>query len=285
MMAIASPLWLVPALLYVNATVPDPSDPARPSRLGNALYTMYWLLYGGIGAGVWVDDPRLVPRLIGAFVATLGTLVGGALVGVLVTTIDRSASALLHGNTPVVDASHTVVLGWTPDTLPLLRHLAATHKENGSPRSVVVLGDAPKEEMDAALDDLRSSFPRFLLLTRQGSPQAREDLERVAAGDAETVVLMRGGGGGDGRTVVATRWALASIVGRGGTGPRMVVGGSGAVQDAWHEVRGWVGVRRREVQGRIRSSLCLRSIIIKCCFVSLVMSSLPERKHSWAVLL
>lgn len=57
--------------------------------------------------------------------------------------------------------------GWTPKTIPLVRELTVANKRRGHKRSVVVLGDRQKEDMDK---DLREALP---LSDRNGSKVGR----------------------------------------------------------------------------------------------------------------
>lgn len=46
--------------------------------------------------------------------------------------------------------------GWTPKTIPLVRELTVANKTRGLKRTIVVLGDRDKEEMD---EDMRTALP------------------------------------------------------------------------------------------------------------------------------
>ncbi len=53
--------------------------------------------------------------------------------------------------------------GWTPKTVPLVKELTAANKNRGRKRTIVVLGDREKVDMD---EDLRQALP---LSMRNGS--------------------------------------------------------------------------------------------------------------------
>lgn len=46
--------------------------------------------------------------------------------------------------------------GWTPKTIPLVKELTVANKTRGLKRSIVILGDKDKEDMD---EDLRTALP------------------------------------------------------------------------------------------------------------------------------
>lgn len=48
------------------------------------------------------------------------------------------------------------MIGWTPKTIPLVRQLTVANKTRGIKRTIVVLGDRDKEEMD---EDMRTAIP------------------------------------------------------------------------------------------------------------------------------
>lgn len=153
-------------------------------------------------------------------------MTAGALLGVVINDVEGAADEVVKGNSAVIETGHTIVVGWTPDTIPFLRQVAIAQRENARPRPVVVLADTDKEAMDAELADLRAEFPAFKVLTREGRPTRRADLERVAAGTAERVVVMSGPGESDslGRSVSAAAWGIQSMRPRGAPPVDVVVG-------------------------------------------------------------
>ena len=60
--------------------------------------------------------------------------------------------------------------GWTPKTIPLVRELTIANKTRGLKRTIVVLGDKDKEEMD---EDMRAALPNS---ERNGSKVANNFL-------------------------------------------------------------------------------------------------------------
>ena len=65
--------------------------------------------------------------------------------------------------------------------------------ENVFSRPLLLLADRPKEEMDDELaDELGADAVGTAVITRSGTTLRASDMERVAVGDAKTVLIMGG---------------------------------------------------------------------------------------------
>ena len=268
-MLLVSPLWLAVAALYRRVAGRD---------LGFALYNTFLLVFQVNGT----DDEGAWARLFTGAVSIIGALVTGeracvvhgmsgvidprssrprccpvtpgVLLGVVVTDVEKAAKNVLQGNGAVVEAGHVLLLRWTPESLPMLRQLATAQKENLDRTTVVVLGDLDKDELEDAVADLRSEFPAFNVLTREGRYTQRQDLARVAAGTASKVILLLDDSqGAEPREVVqhvlSTAWHMQSLrpAWQGGRTDLVVGSPSAAASRDWQAVAG----QRGEPQVRV----------------------------------
>ncbi len=124
--------------------------------------------------------------VISLVVALGGMTVFGLLVGFVSAEVEERLEALRHGDGPVVERGHALVLGWSARAPAVIAML-------GRRGVVVVL--APREA-SAMRDDLvaagLSNVLRRVVL-RSGRPDRREDLQRVALGAARCVVVLPDG--------------------------------------------------------------------------------------------
>mmetsp|Transcript_26032 Transcript_26032/g.70499 ORF Transcript_26032/g.70499 Transcript_26032/m.70499 type:complete len:776 (-) Transcript_26032:2042-4369(-) len=126
-------------------------------------------------------------------VASIGTF--AVLVGVFTSEIAAGVKAMRQGNFPLPESNHTVVLGWSDrQSIIMLREMIEAQSRREQSKlctPIVVLSDSAKK---AAIDEqLLNEFGDMfnqVIMTRQGSPAAPQDLARVGAGRAGTVIWM-----------------------------------------------------------------------------------------------
>eukprot|EP00879_Flechtneria_rotunda_P024581 GHRR01026070.1.p1 GENE.GHRR01026070.1~~GHRR01026070.1.p1 ORF type:complete len:234 (+),score=87.08 GHRR01026070.1:409-1110(+) len=98
-----------------------------------------------------------------------------------------------NGDVQLQLCGHVLVLNWNSITLSLLRQLChAQHDRKHSlyKRTVVVLAERSKADMDAAVQAAMRGH-RFEVFCISGRPSKQGDLQRVAAQDAGTVILLQ----------------------------------------------------------------------------------------------
>lgn len=90
---------------------------------------------------------------------------------------------------------HVLVLNWSSQSISLLRQLSNAQADPGSrlyQRPVVILADHDKATVDAAISSVFKGT-RLRVFFRRGLPTKARDLERVAAADADTVLVLQPG--------------------------------------------------------------------------------------------
>jgi hypothetical protein len=98
---------------------------------------------------------------------------------------------LKQGHAHVIQTGHTLILGWSDKTIPVIRELCLANEErNGG--VIVVLAERPKAEMEEevnqrlTLEDRRGT----LVIFRSGNPSMQEELNKVSAGSAKSVIVL-----------------------------------------------------------------------------------------------
>ncbi|EIE27753.1 hypothetical protein COCSUDRAFT_55736 [Coccomyxa subellipsoidea C-169] len=123
----------------------------------------------------------------------VGTFTFATVIGIITEDVTSTIMNVRSGNYGVVAANHTLILNWNDQTVPLLRQIALNRTERADDTydgPVVILAERDKEDMDVQLRRaLRGSSLEWH--TRSGAPHALADLEKVAAGQARTVILLQ----------------------------------------------------------------------------------------------
>ena len=188
------------AILFIAAAVHkalDVSIQQKDNSFGDSLWESYTLFVDpGTQTGYADEEDRhlayrafiIVVSLIG-FVWMLIFL--GMVVEQMRFLMDRWRRK--YGRTAV--SGHTLVLGWTDNTLFLLGELAQMlHDGVQRGGDVVVLGDLDEldmaDEVAVAYPDWRASFPTVRLHCRRGKPHEVDDLLRVSASAARHVIVL-----------------------------------------------------------------------------------------------
>jgi hypothetical protein len=141
--------------------------------------------------GAHSDQRGTVLRTIAFFLTVGGMLVFALMIGIIADGVSSVLDGLKQGKSVVIENGHTLILGWSDKTLPLIREIAlANESERGG--VIVVLADRPKAEMelelskDLAEEEARGTF----VVVRQGSPTSQMDLRKVSAGGARSIVVL-----------------------------------------------------------------------------------------------
>mmetsp|Transcript_30418 Transcript_30418/g.80882 ORF Transcript_30418/g.80882 Transcript_30418/m.80882 type:complete len:614 (+) Transcript_30418:849-2690(+) len=122
-------------------------------------------------------------------------LVFALMIGVISDSIGEKVDDLKKGKSKVIEARHTLVLGWSEKGLAILRQIALANESEGG-RPIVVLCEESKEEMEEMLRAAESSKDDGLKLHgsrvvfRSGNPLAEHDLIKVSAHKARAIIAL-----------------------------------------------------------------------------------------------
>lgn len=134
------------------------------------------------------DSPTIVKTA--AVVAGLtGVVIFSALIAFLTTALDQAIAHLKRGHSQVLEEGHSLVLGWSPRVIEILRELVEANESEADP-VVVILSEQSKEDMD---EYLRTNFPdrrNTRLVTRSGATASVQALTRVSVGDAKSAIVL-----------------------------------------------------------------------------------------------
>jgi len=151
-----------------------------------------WTYMADPGTHAGVPD-TLAVRLLALAITWFGILFFAVIIGFVVDAIQEKMDALKKGKSAVVEADHTVMLGWTSFSAAFILEIAdANSSDNGG--VVVVLADRNKQELEAEFAAVVKK-PQLLgtkVVFRSGSPMQSSDLLRVSCHTARAVLVLAG---------------------------------------------------------------------------------------------
>ncbi|MBI2709552.1 MAG: hypothetical protein HYX34_07635 [Actinobacteria bacterium] len=173
---------------------------------------------GGFAEGVWqtllrtldsgsfAADVAWPTRILGLVVTLLGIFLAGSLIGLIANAVDQRVEALRRGRNAVVEAGHTLILGWSPQVPRIVAELVVAN-ESERRACVVVLAPVDAVAMDEQIRSRVGDLRTTRLVCRNGETAVLADLERVAVRDARSIVVVRGDDGDAGvvKAVLAVR--------------------------------------------------------------------------------
>jgi hypothetical protein len=122
-------------------------------------------------------------------VTLAGLFVISALIGIINTGIQGRLAELRKGRSRVIESEHTVILGWNQQVFTILSELVGANA-NQRGRSVVVLADRDKVEMD---DEIRARIPDTRgtkIVCRSGSPVDLDEIDIAGIQRSRSVIVL-----------------------------------------------------------------------------------------------
>jgi voltage-gated potassium channel Kch len=158
---------------------------------GRDLPTLIWMgLLRTLDPGTMGGDTGTAGFLGAMLLVTLGGLfVISALIGIINTGIQGRLAELRKGRSRVIETEHTVILGWNQQVFTILSELVGANA-NQRGRSVVVLADRDKVEMD---DEIRARIPDARgtkIVCRSGSPVDLDEIDIAGIQRSRSVIVL-----------------------------------------------------------------------------------------------
>lgn len=151
---------------------------------------LFYSLNHALDAGFVGGDTGSWQFLLTMLVLTLaGLFIVSALIGVIAAGIDEKLAELRRGRSAVIEADHTVILGWSDSIFTIISELTIANESRRRP-VVVVLAPRDKVEME---DDVRAKVPDLRgtrVICRSGSPMDVDDLRLSSHRTARSVILL-----------------------------------------------------------------------------------------------
>ncbi len=122
-----------------------------------------------------------------AVCAIAGVLFTSVLIGIVTSAIEEKIIELKRGNSRVLEAGHTVILGFYPGEYTLLQQLVLAAA--GEEACVVIAEDMEREEMEQNIRENVDCPKNFRIICRSADITDPSALERCAVSDCRTVIV------------------------------------------------------------------------------------------------
>lgn len=207
-------LFVVSAVLIVSvALLVSVSGLATDQDLDFPTLLRFGLLRT-LDPGTMGGDQGTAGFLLSMFVITLGGIfLVSALIGILNTGLEAKLATLRKGRSAVVERDHTVILGWSQQIHTVISEIVAAN-ENHPRRSIVILADRDKVEMEEEIRTRVGSTGRTKLVCRSGSTIDVDDLRIASLSTARAVVILAPEGDDPDADVIKTILAITNGPGR-----------------------------------------------------------------------
>jgi len=127
-----------------------------------------------------------IPAVLGGLT---GVVIFSALIAFLTTALDQAIEDLKKGHSRVLETNHTLILGWGPRVLEILRELVEANESEDDP-VVVILADVEKEEMDEWLLENWKDRRNTRVVTRSGGTASLASIAKVSAEHARSAIIL-----------------------------------------------------------------------------------------------
>lgn len=128
-------------------------------------------------------------RVLSIIVTIGGILILSTLIGTLTTGLEKKLSDLRKGRSKIIEADHTLILGWSPKIFTIINELIIANENQKSPR-IVVLADRDKALMDDELRAYIKERKNTKIICRTGSTLDVNDLDVVDPHRAKSIIVL-----------------------------------------------------------------------------------------------
>ncbi len=129
---------------------------------------------------------------VGIFVLALATICGifvtSMLIGVLSSGLESKLESLRKGDSRVLEANHTVIIGYGETVFVILEELIAAG-ENAKKPVLVVLGEAEKSIMESEISERVPDWKNCEIICRSGAPSDLTALGRCSIETAKSIII------------------------------------------------------------------------------------------------
>ena len=155
------------------------------------------------------------PQVVAITVTILGVLLMAAILGFIVEAIQAKMEELKSGLSRVVESGHTLILGWTHETVMVIEEICIANESEGG-GTIVVMADRAKPSMEQELSmqlggplAMRQRLRGTKVVLRSGSPVLVQDLAKVSAEKARATLILAAPGDPDVADAHTLRCVLA----------------------------------------------------------------------------
>ena len=177
-------LVMVVVRLIANSFLPDETL--------NSLAEIPWRVYVAVmeGSAAETDgDSNWLAKLTSILAVMIGLILFSSMVAFITSVFEAKLDELRRGRSLVLESGHTLILGFGDRILEVIRELIEAN-ESEPDASIVILAENDKEEMDNIIRDNISDFATTRVITRSGVVTNINNLKKVMAENAKSVIIM-----------------------------------------------------------------------------------------------
>ena len=150
---------------------------------------MWESLMRTLDSGTMGGDTGAGFRAVMLFVTLGGIFVVSALIGVLNNAIEGQMERLRKGRSLVLEANHTLILGWSTQIFTVLNELMAANENQPNAR-IVILADKDKVDMEDEIRERVEVKRKTRIICRNGSSIDPNDLEIASPHRAKSIIVL-----------------------------------------------------------------------------------------------
>ncbi len=169
--------------LVLNLLVPD---------AGTDLGLQTWFVFLQLTDPGNMSQDNTTPgvfKVTAVIAGMVGVVIFSALIAFLTTALDEAISNLKQGRSAVLESGHTLIIGWGPRVVEILKELIEANESEERP-SVVILAERDKVSIDQELQLLLPDRRNTRVVTRSGPTSSLASLKHVNAEEAKSAIIL-----------------------------------------------------------------------------------------------
>ncbi|MEA5060722.1 MAG: hypothetical protein VB049_11960 [Candidatus Pelethousia sp.] len=156
--------------------------------LGNSIWqNLMHALDAGALAGLQAESGPLFLALM-TITTVCGIFITSMLIGIINSGLENKFENLRKGNSKVIEADHTVILGFDNRIFTMLAELVIANENRTRPR-IVILGTEDKEVMDQSVRDYLPDHKNTGIICRTGDTADSVALERCSVEACRSIIV------------------------------------------------------------------------------------------------
>lgn len=161
-----------------------PNDEAVP------FWEAFWLaLTRTLDPGTFGADAGMRFRVLMLVVTLIGIFIVAVIIGLVSNAIDRRLESLREGRSLVVETDHTLILGYSQKVPAIVRELVEANRSRTRP-AVAILSERTPSEVHDEIRTQGIDLHNTRLVVRRGNPASMEDLARLNAHFARSIIVV-----------------------------------------------------------------------------------------------
>lgn len=202
-LAVASVIMIFAIAAFVTLTRSAPNE--------EGFFRLAWMgLLRTLDTGTMGGDEGNLLFLASMLLVTLGgVFTVSTLIGILNNGLEDKLDELRKGRSRVIEANHTIILGWSQQIFSIISELVAANA-NQRKACLVIMGEKDKVEMEEEIRDRIGPTGRTRIICRTGNPIDLSDLEIVSLHTARSIILLAPEGDDPDSSVIKTMLAITN---------------------------------------------------------------------------